>query len=267
MAESQEREPGSLIRAMRMARRALAGAADWTADLIVPPVCLACRKPLAVHDALCAACWRDVKFIRPPLCDRLGVPLPYDTGAPVVSAQALADPPVYDRARTVAHFDGVVRKLIHQMKYGDRHDARRLFARWLKDAGSELLKDCDLIVPVPLNRWRLLRRRFNQAAILARELERLTGIRCDPLVLARPRRTPSQVGLTQDQRRRNVAGAFAVPPGRAREIEGRRVLLVDDVITTGATVAACARALKKAGAARVDALAVALVTDEAQIDP
>jgi ComF family protein len=178
----------------------------------------------------------------------------------------MADPPVYDRARVVAHFDGVVRDLIHRLKYGDRHDARRLFARWLSDAGKELLQDCDLIVPVPLNRWRLLRRRFNQAALLAVELEKLTGVPSDPLALARPKRTPSQVGLTDDQRRRNVAGAFAVAPDRAPAVDGRRVLVVDDVITTGATVAACARALKRAGAVRVDVLALALVTDEARLD-
>jgi ComF family protein len=172
---------------------------------------------------------------------------------------------VYDRARAVAHFDGVVRDLIHRLKYGDRHDALRLFARWLRDAGHELLQDCDLIVPVPLNRWRLLRRRFNQAALLAAELEKLTGIASDPLALTRLKRTPSQVGLTNDQRRRNMAGAFAVIPGRAQALEGSHVLLVDDVITTGATIEACARALKRAGAARVDALSLALVTDDARI--
>lgn len=267
MPDSKERLSASRFLPMRMASRAVARTAHWIADLVVPPVCLACRKPLAVHDALCAPCWRDVKFIRPPLCDRLGLPLPFDTGAPSVSARALADPPVYDRARAVAHFDGVVRDLIHRLKYGDRHDARRLFARWLCDAGKELLHDCELIVPVPLNRWRLLRRRFNQAALLATELENLTAIRCDPLALARPRRTPKQVGLTDVQRRRNMAGAFAVASGRAAAIEGRHVLLVDDVITTGATIAACARALKRAGATRVDALALALVTEDARIDP
>jgi ComF family protein len=267
MPVSKERPSGPLIRAMRITRRAAARAVRWTADLVVPPLCVACRKPLAVHDALCAACWREVKFIRPPLCDRLGVPLPFDTGGPVVSARALADPPDCDRARAVAHFDGVVRDLVHRLKYGDCHDARRLFARWLSEAGKELLRDCDLIVPVPLNRWRLLRRRFNQAALLAAELEQLTAVPSDPLALVRPKRTPSQVGLTNDQRRRNVAGAFALAPGRARAVDGRRILLVDDVITTGATIAACARTLKRAGAARVDALALALVTDEARIDP
>jgi ComF family protein len=267
MPVSMQRQSASRLRAMQMAEQAVARAARWIADLVVPPLCLACRKPLAVHDALCAACWRGVKFIRAPLCDRLGLPLPFDTGGPLVSARALADPPVYDRARAVAHFDGVVRDLIHRLKYGDHHDARRLFARWLSDAGKELLQGCDLIVPVPLNRWRLLHRRFNQAALLAAELERLTGIRSDPLALVRPKPTPSQVGLTNVQRRRNMAGAFAVPPDRTETIAGRRVLLIDDVITTGATVAACARALKRAGAARVDALALALVTDEARIEP
>src|SRR5919204_4803505 len=109
MPEFNERHPRSLIRVLRIARQAVAHIAPRAANLVVPPVCLACRMPLAVHDALCAVCWREVKFIRPPLCDRLGLPLPFDTGRPVVSARALADPPVYDRARAVAHFDGVVR--------------------------------------------------------------------------------------------------------------------------------------------------------------
>ena len=199
MPVSKEQHARSLIRVLRIAQQAVALIAPSAADLVVPPVCLACRRPLAVHDALCAVCWREVKFIRPPLCDRLGIPLPFDTGRPVVSARALADPPVYDRARAVAHFGGVVRDLIHRLKYGDRHEPLRLFARWLSDAGQDLLQDCDLIVPVPLHRLRLLSRRFNQAALLAAELAKLTGIPSDPLALARLKQTPSQVGLTDDQ--------------------------------------------------------------------
>ena len=122
-----------------------------------------------------------------------------------------------------------------------------------------------MLVPVPLTRWRLLSRRFNQAAILAQELARQTGLGLDPQLLRRTRFTKTQVGLTHDQRRRNVAGAFSVPRNRRASLEGRNVLLVDDVITTGATAEACARALKRAGASRVDVLSLALVTNEALV--
>ena len=193
----------------------------------------------------------------------MGLPLPFDTGERMVSAAALARPPAYDRARAVAHFSGSIRALVHQFKYADRQDARALFGRWLGEAGHELLAGADVIVPVPLTRWRLLTRRFNQAAILAQELSRQSGVVMDPHLLRRTRFTRAQVGLTHDQRRRNVAGAFSVPHNRRRRAGGRSVLLIDDVVTTGATAEACARALKQAGAARVDVLALAMVTNEA----
>jgi ComF family protein len=242
--------------------RGLQAARSRVADFILPPVCLKCHKPLGGHDALCARCWRGIAFIRAPLCDRLGIPLPYDTGVATVSAAALADPPAYDRARAAAHFDGVVRDLVHNLKYADRHDGRRLLGRWLSTAGEEFLPDADLIVPVPLHRWRLFTRRFNQAALLAQELSRLRGVPWDPAALVRVKRTPQQVGLTRDQRQRNMAAAFKVPEARRARIEGRNIVLVDDVVTTGATANACARILKAAGAARVDVLAVAIVTGD-----
>lgn len=243
------------------ARGALARTLHRLGEYVLPPVCLSCREPIARHDALCAACWRGIDFIRAPLCDRLGLPMPYDTGGPMLSAAAMASPPAYDRARAVARYDGVIRQLLHKFKYGDRHDARRLFGRWLEQASAPLRADLDLIVPVPLHRWRLLSRRYNQAAILSGELARLTGVRHDPKLLVRRRRTPSQVGLTHDQRRRNVAGAFALRTRPSRPVDDLRILLVDDVITTGATVEACARVLRAAGAARVDVVALAMVTD------
>ena len=245
----------------------LTQAAQGVADLVAPPACLYCRKPMAAHDCLCGACWQRIRFIRPPLCDRLGIPLPFDIGGPAISAAAAANPPVYDRARAVAHFDGVVRDLVHQLKYADSLIARRLLGRWLAETGTDLLKDADLIVPVPLDRWRLLGRRFNQAAILSRELNHLTGVAWDPLLLTRARRTTNQVGLTQEQRRSNVKGAFLIAEGKSGTIDGRSVVLIDDVITTGATVEACATALKQAGAARVDVLALALVTSDSRVNP
>lgn len=230
------------------------------ADMIVPPVCLGCHAPLMAHDCLCAPCWGGIEFIRAPLCDRLGIPLPYDIGGVMISAAAAADPPDYDRARAVAEFSGTMQKLIHGFKYSDRHDARRLFGRWLTAAGATLVAEADLIVPVPLNRWRLLNRRYNQAAILAHEVARQAALRAEPLALARIKATPRQVGLTTAERVKNVAGAFRVPPAYRDAIKGRYVLLIDDVITTGATANAAARALKSAGAARVDVLALAVVT-------
>lgn len=231
------------------------------ADLVLPPVCLGCDTRLMQHDALCPECWRQIDFIRAPLCDRLGIPLPYDIGGPMISAAAAADPPEYDRARAVARFDGLMRDLIHSLKFADTHDGRRLFGRWLAGTGAELLSAADLLIPVPLARWRLLTRRYNQAQILAAEVGRLAAKPVAPQTLVRAKRTRPQVGLTRRERRQNVAGAFVVPPALWPMITGKAVVLVDDVITTGATVSAAARALKKAGAARVDVLALALVTD------
>jgi ComF family protein len=260
--DTTEPEPERIAltrRALALASRTL----TTCADLVVPPCCLVCRTRIGAHHLLCPVCWRDVHFIRPPLCDVLGIPLPFDTGERTVSAAAVARPPAYDRARAVAHFSGAMRTLIHQLKYADRHDARTLFGRWLVEAGRDVLPGVDMIVPVPLSRLRLFTRHFNQAAVLASELARRTGIPMQPTLLRRRRWTKSQVGMTRDQRRRNIQGAFAVPKLRRAEVAGRNVLLVDDVVTTGATVGACARALKRAGAARVDVLALALVTHEA----
>jgi ComF family protein len=250
-------------RAAALLKAAVAG----VADLIVPPCCVLCRARVGAHHLLCPACWREVHFIRPPLCDVLGIPLPFDAGERTISAAAAASPPAWDRARAVAHHSGAMRALVHQLKYADRHDARTLLGRWLAEAGRELMPGIDAIVPVPLGRLRLILRHYNQAAVLAGELSRQTGVPTDPLLLARIRSTRSQVGMTREQRRRNVAAAFRVSDRRRARLAGRNVLLVDDVVTTGATAEACARTLKRAGAARVDVLALALATNEALVAP
>jgi ComF family protein len=235
-------------------------------NALAPALCLACHRRTAAHDALCAGCWHEVSFITPPLCHRLGLPLPFGGDGPQISAAAAADPPPYDRARAAAVFGGVVRELVHGFKYADRHEGRRLLARWMAGAGQELLADADLIVPVPMTRWRLMRRQFNQAALLAREVSHSSGIPFDPFVLAKIKSTPAQVGSSASQRAANVVGAFAVPATVRARIAGRKVVVVDDVITTGATVCACARALRAAGAARIDVLAAAMVTDPRRAD-
>jgi ComF family protein len=236
-------------------------------NVIVPPVCLACRVALADHHALCPTCWRDVAFIRAPLCERIGIPLPFDTGGPSVSAAALAEPPDFDRARAAAHFAGTARKLVHDFKYQDRQEVRVLLGNWLTAAGHELLGDAHLIVPVPMSRRRLFWRTFNQAAHLAHELGARSGVVVDTATLKRRRATRPQVGLTRAQRRDNMEGAFGIVKWRRGRVQGANILLVDDVITTGATVNACARALRRAGAARVDVLVVAMVAGDLAVTP
>ena len=227
------------------------------ADVLLPPVCIACRTRIWSHGLLCGACFAKIDFIAPPICARLEVPLPYDAGEPSLSAAAIAKPPVYDRARAAARYSATMRELVQSFKYRDRHEGLPLFARWLVKAGAELLTDADLIVPVPLYSSRLWWRRFNQSAMLAHAVARLSDVGVDCFVLKRVRRTASQVGLTADQRRRNVAGTFKVNPARAARVKGKRIVVIDDVITTGATAEACARALQRAGEARVDVLALA----------
>jgi ComF family protein len=234
------------------------------ADVVLPPMCLACSARTADHHALCSACWQGIRFIQPPVCERLGLPLLVDGPPGTVSAAALADPPDFDRARSVALYGGAMRDLILALKFHDRMDAARGLARWAAVAGRDLLTDADLIVPVPLARRRLLHRRFNQSALLAHEIGRLARVSVDTSILRRVRATPPQVGLTANQRHTNVAGAFAVRT--LDRLVGKRVLLVDDVITTGATANACARILKRAGAARVDVLALAQADPQGHFD-
>jgi ComF family protein len=231
-------------------------------NVLVPPVCMSCRASLADHHALCPTCWRDIAFIRAPLCEHMGIPLPFDTGGPSISALALAEPPDYDRARAAAHYAGTARKLVHDLKYADRQEVRILLGNWLTAAGADVLSDAHLILPVPMSRRRLFWRKFNQAAILAHELGRRSGVPVDTASLRRRRATTPQVGLTRAQRHSNMEGAFAILKRRRARIKGANILLVDDVITTGATVNACARALRRAGAARVDVLAVCMVAGD-----
>lgn len=225
-------------------------------DVVYPPTCLACRAAAAAPDALCPACWAAMRFVAPPLCARTGLPFEADVGA-VISPQAAADPPVCARTRCVALFDdGPARRLVHRLKYGDAPELARPMGRWMARAGAELLADADVVAPVPLHPLRLFARRFNQAALLAQEIARGSGRRLDVASLARDKATRPQVGMSHDERALNVQGAFQAAPDA---FSGARVLLIDDVATTGATLNACARAALRAGACGVDALIFARV--------
>jgi ComF family protein len=256
--------------ALRPATNRIAGslrfAFNAVTDFLLPPVCIGCRTPIDRHGQLCGACWSRIDFITPPICDRLGIPLPYDTGDVMLSAGAIADPPAYDRARAAACYSTTMRELVQSFKYRDRQEGLPLFGRWLVQAGADLLADADLLVPVPLHRSKLWSRRFNQSALLVAEVARISGVPADPTMLKRVKKTKSQVGLTADQRRRNVSGAFDVEPKRKERLKNARIVIVDDVITTGATIEACARVLRRAGAGRVDALVLARAVESTSAD-
>lgn len=208
-------------------------------------------------------CWPEAGFIERPFCERLGTPFPADHGGALISPSALAEPPAYARARAVARYSGVMRDLVHLMKYGDRMDLIRSLAAWMNRAGAELLADADILVPVPLHWGRLWRRRFNQSSALAHEISKLSRVRVADDLLVRLRATAPQFGLPRRRRAENVQGAFAVPETLRIEVKGRKAVLVDDVLTTGATVDACTKALLRAGASRVVILVLARVVDEA----
>jgi ComF family protein len=230
--------------------------------IVYPPSCIACQAATGEAQALCPGCWGGIGFIERPYCERLGTPFAVDLGEGLVSPAAMVDPPVFARARAVCRFDGTERELVHRLKYGDRTDLALTLGRMMAQAGRELLPDADVIVPVPLHRTQLWSRRFNQAAALAQIVARQSEVPLAPLALARVKRTRQQVGLTRAQRADNLQGAFRVLPNARPQVEGRRVLLVDDVLTTGSTANAAARALLRAGASAVDILTFArVVTD------
>src|SRR5664279_2746487 len=237
----------------------LPGLAHAAIDTVFPPACLNCRESTGASGSLCATCWAQVRFIERPFCDRLGTPFAMDLGNDgLLSPEAVADPPVYARARAVAHFeDGPVRRLVHQLKYSDRMELAKPLGAWMARAGSEILAEAEVLVPVPLHRRRLAVRRFNQALALAQAISAQCGVPADPFILARVKPTPSQVGLSRSHRALNLQGAFRVSDGMAARIEGRAVVLIDDVMTSGATANAASRALLRSGAKRVDVLVFA----------
>jgi ComF family protein len=234
-----------------------------TVDVALPQLCASCREPVG-SDGLCPACWSKLSFIAPPYCERLGIPFAYDPGPGVLSMEAIADPPAYRRARAAVRFDDVARTLVHAFKYGDRLDLAPMMGRWMATAGRSLTAEADAIIPVPLHWRRYWARRFNQSALLAEAIASASQV---PLVLGalkRVKATPQQVGLSQSARALNVQGAFQVSPSGKAAITGRCLILVDDVITTGATIDACARALLRAGAAEVNVLTFARVVAAAR---
>ena len=189
------------------------------------------------------------------------MPLPFDLGPEPLSPLAISDPPVFARARAAFRYDGLARELVHHLKYGDRTELARPMGRLMTEAGKALLADASLLVPVPLHRLRFFVRRFNQAALLAKEIGVLTDVPVGYEVLARVKATRPQVRLTRAERADNLARAFVVPDHQRLHVAGRHILIIDDVMTSAATGNACARTLLKAGAAAVDLLVFAVVAN------
>jgi ComF family protein len=228
--------PAPLKRATGAARSAL----RRMLDLALPPLCAACREPVEGR-GLCPACWSKLSFITKPFCERLGTPFVYDPGPGILSMEAIADPPAYHRARAAVRFDEISRALVHALKYSDRLDLAPMMGRWLSQAGRELLAEADALVPVPLHWRRSWARRFNQSAMLAAAVSSQTGVPIATGALKRVKPTAQQVGLSRTERAANVQGAFRVPKDGKAAVTGRRLVLVDDVLTSGATVDGCAR--------------------------
>jgi ComF family protein len=253
-------EPVSIAALPRLKRAAETARAVLRAalDLALPRLCAVCREPVE-GEGLCPACWSKLSFISRPYCERLGIPFVYDPGPGILSMEAIADPPAYQRARAAVRFDDISRALVHALKYGDRLDLAPMMGRWLSQAGRELLAEAD--VPVPLHWRRHWVRRFNQSAILAAAVSKASGVPIAARALKRVKFTAPQVGLSRTQRVANIQGAFRVPRDGKAEVVGRRLILVDDVLTSGATVEGCAKALLRAGARNVDVLVFARVAE------
>lgn len=240
-------------------RQGLAAFGSGLLDALLPPRCLACGCLVERPGALCGDCWESIEFIGPPLCACCGLPFDYDLGPDALCGQCSREPPPLERVRAVMVYGDTSRRLVAGFKYRDRTEGGPAFAAWMSRVGAGLLEEAEVILPVPLHWTRLFTRRYNQSAILARALGRAAGRPVAMTALARTRRTPPQVRLSAGARQRNVSGAFRVRSGREAEIADKRVLLIDDVLTTGSTLSACARALRRAGASGVDGLVLARV--------
>lgn len=236
--------------------------ARLVADAVYPPRCPSCRAYVTADGNFCAACFGKLRMIDAPLCACCGIPFAVAVEAETRCPSCLETPPDFNAARAALVYDAVSAPLVTTLKFHDQWAGLARYVQMMLRLGTPLLDGADMLVPVPLHWRRLVRRKFNQSALLAYGLEAQTGIPCAPQMLQRVRHTKPQMRLDRATRLRNVKRAFAVPPEAQPLLAGKTVLLVDDVLTTGATANACARALKKAGAREVRVLALARTVRE-----
>ncbi len=233
-------------------------------DVLLPPHCLTCDAPVGAPGQFCTACFRRTAFVTAPCCACCGRPFgsPAQGGVSGLCSECRAHPPAWTAARAALRYDDQTRRILLPFKHGDRIEIAQALAPHMARAGAVLLSAADWLVPVPLHRGRLLARRYNQSALLAQALSRITGRQAVLDGLRRTRATSSLGHKSGVQRKQELAGAFAIRPPRQGQLADARVLLIDDVMTSGATADACARALLAAGVARVDLLVAACVADQ-----
>lgn len=232
-------------------------------DLALPPRCPGCGAIVDADHRFCAGCWDHLHFLGPPWCAGCHLPFAFDRGEGARCGDCLADPPPHDGVRAAVAYGDIARRLALKLKYGGRLAAAETMARAMVRLVPE---GADMLVPVPLHRWRLWSRGFNQALLIAQGVSQRTGLPVERDVLRRVKATPKLQGLGRRSRAKAVAGAFALAPDTRERLKGRTVLLVDDVHTSGATGDACARLLKRGGAAKVILLCWARVLPDAGLD-
>lgn len=228
-------------------------------DTILPPRCVITGDSVDEQGMISPKAWSRLNFITDPKCDCCGFPFEFEVEKGSFCTSCMAHPPPYDHARAALKYDDQSRDLILRFKHADQTHVVKAFMPWLKMAGERMLSGADLIVPVPLHYWRLLRRRYNQAALISLALSVYCDVPCLPQGLIRVRSTPSQGHLKAKERFKNVRRAFAVPDRYKDQIAGKKIVLIDDVFTTGATVNECTKALMKAGAEKVSVLTLSRV--------
>ncbi len=241
--------------------RALKHAGGSVVDIVLPP-----QELLSLAgDPLSKRLWENVTFLDAPWCEACGFPFEYQIADGGLCGRCSVRKPAYDHARAAMAYDDGSRALVLSFKHGGRTEGLAGFAAQMRRAGRDILDGADYLIPVPLHPSRLIRRKYNQAALLARALGKITSAKFDPDSLMRTKRTESQGQFNLRQRADNVRGAFDIRPGAMDRLQGAHVILIDDVLTTGATLEACARTLKKAGARQVDGLCLARVAKAAAL--
>lgn len=248
---------------MKAFKKNIIGASGAIIDFILPPRCIVSGVEVSHQGMVAPAIWSNLDFITDPFCDKCGFPFEFDTGTGThLCGSCIQKAPVYDSARAALKYNDASRDMILGFKHGDQMHAVRAFMPWLKAAGQDMLMEADLLIPVPLHRWRLIRRRYNQAAILAQRLGKETGVPVMVDALKRTRNTQTQGHLKAGERAKNVRKAFSLNPPRENALAEKNIILIDDVYTTGSTIKECVKALKKAKPARVDVLTIARVVKE-----
>ena len=240
-----------------MLKRLINPAVSQLLDIVYPPQCIACGTNVHENGTICAHCWGDINFITDPQCEMCGFPFDFEVAGSHICAGCAKDPPQFSKARAVFLYDDASRRMVTSFKYSDRTENRAAYAKWMARVGADMLQDADFIVPVPLHFFKLIMRKYNQAALLAHEIAKITGKKVIADAIIRNKYTKTQAAFSHKGRFKNINGAFEVNKKYLDILRDKKILLVDDVITTGATANECAKVLINAKVAKVELLTLA----------